>query len=153
MKVKCIKNVEVNGTVVYSEGEVYECNKTDEQSLYEVKCGNGVGFWSEDELNEHFSEVSYKVFKFTHSEGAEIIAADNAKNAVMYFFTKYIDKDSTEDMIKYDSVIIKEVADEQLDKQHLIFDEEVEEGIHTSYRALADKYFNGNPIILVSPNY
>ncbi len=94
-----------------------------------------------------------KVFKFDQSEGAEIIAADNAKEAIMFYFTQYMDDIQTDDICFSGGIKITELTGEDLHKKHTIFDEEVNERVEVTYRKLADEYYSGEPVVLISPNY
>ncbi|MNF66520.1 hypothetical protein D3C84_483150 [compost metagenome] len=94
-----------------------------------------------------------KVFKFDHSEGAEIIGAANAKEALIYYFTQYQDDLQTEDILEFGGIEIKELKGGQLDKKHIIFDEEKNDRVKVSYAELMDEFYNGQPTILVTPNY
>ena len=94
-----------------------------------------------------------RVFKFDHSEGAEIIAANNAKEAIMFYFTEYNDDSQTDDTCSYDGIAICELTGAALTKEHLIFDEEKNTRVKVTYGQLAEKYFKGKPEVLVMPNY
>ena len=96
---------------------------------------------------------NFKVFKFDHSEGAEIIAANNAKEAIMFYFTEYTDDLLTDDICSYDGITISELTGDALTQEHLIFDEEKNTRVKVTYGQLAEEYFEGKPEILVTPNY
>ena len=94
-----------------------------------------------------------KVFKFNHSEGAEIIAANNAKEAIMFYFTEYTDDLQTDDICSYDGITISELTGDDLIREHLIFDEENNTREKVTYGQLAEEYFDGEPKVLVTPSY
>ena len=97
--------------------------------------------------------VKGKVFKFDHSDGAEIIAANNAKEAIMYYFTVYNNDLITDDICSYDGINISELTGDALTKTHLIFDEEANSKVEVTYSQLAEEYFKGEPVVLVAPRY
>jgi hypothetical protein len=94
-----------------------------------------------------------KIFKFSHSEGAEIIAASNAKEAIMFFFTQYVDDIQTDDMVEFGGIEITELKGENITKKHPIFDESKNKTVSASYQELAITSFVNNPVVLVSPSY
>ena len=94
-----------------------------------------------------------KVFKFDHSEGAEIIAANNAKEAIMFYFTEYNDDIMTDAICSYDGITISELTGDALTEERLTFDEEKNEKVKVTYGQLAKEYFKGKPEVIVSPSY
>lgn len=94
-----------------------------------------------------------EIFKFDHIEGTEILAADNAKEAVMYYFTQYQDDLNTEDMIEDGGIKIEELQGDFITKKHEFFNEEINDMEKTSYKELAEKYYHGKPTILVTSDY
>lgn len=94
-----------------------------------------------------------KIFKFDHSEGAEILASNNAKEAILYYFTQYQDDMQIDDIVEFGGIKIEELTGEEITKKHTIFNEEKNERETVSYKELAEDSFKGETIILVSPNY
>jgi hypothetical protein len=94
-----------------------------------------------------------KIFKFVHSDGAEIIAAENAKEAIMFFFTEYVDDIQTDDMIEFDGIKIEQVNREEAGKKRLIYNEDTGRKESVSYLELAYDLYNGQPTVLVSSFY
>ena len=94
-----------------------------------------------------------KIFVFKTSEGEFIVASKNAKEAIMFFFTKYMDDIQTDDLVEFDGIEIKELDLIEVSANRKIFNEG--KGAHEliSYRKLADDYFKGEPEMLVSPVY
>ncbi|GED14016.1 hypothetical protein [Aneurinibacillus migulanus] len=94
-----------------------------------------------------------KIFKFSHSEGAEIIAASNAKEAIMFFFTQYADDIQMDDMVEFGGIEITELKGENITKKHSVFDESKNETVSVSYQEIATISFVNSPVVLVSPSY
>lgn len=94
-----------------------------------------------------------KFFKFDHSEGAEIIASNNAKEAIVFYFTHYQDDSNTNDIIEFGGIKIEELKGDSITKKHVIYNEEKNEREEVSYKEIADEHFEGHPLLLVTPNY
>jgi hypothetical protein len=97
--------------------------------------------------------MEYKIFKFDHSEGAEIVAATNAREAITFYFTNYQDNTQTDEMVEYGGIKIEELQGEHITKKHKILNEETGKQENVSYSELADQFYKGKPEILVTPNY
>lgn len=98
-------------------------------------------------------KVECKIFKFDHSEGVEILAAANAKEAIDYYFTKYQDDSQTDEIVEFGGIKIEEIQDDDITKIHEILNEETGKSEKVSYKDLAERFYKGKPEILVSPNY
>jgi hypothetical protein len=94
-----------------------------------------------------------KIFKFIHSDGAEIIAAENAKEAVMFFFMEYVDDIQTDDMVEFDGIKIEQVGREEVGIKQLIYNEDTGRKEAVSYLELAYDLYSGRPTVLVSSSY
>lgn len=95
-----------------------------------------------------------KIFKFDHNEGTEILAADNAKEAIMYYFTHYQDDLNTDDIVEDGGIKIEELQGELITKKYKFFNEDLGRSEELSYKELAEKYADdGKQTILVAPNY
>ena len=94
-----------------------------------------------------------KIFEFNHSEGSEILAANYAKEAILYYFTKYQDDYDIDDITKYGGIEIKELDSSEITKKQLVYNEETNSRVEVSYKELADESFNENVAVLVTPNY
>ncbi|QHE63986.1 hypothetical protein FHE72_23635 (plasmid) [Rossellomorea vietnamensis] len=97
--------------------------------------------------------MGYKIFKFEHSEGAEIVAAENAKDAINFYFNNYQDDSQIDDIVEYDGIEIEELQGEDIKKKHEIHNEETGKSEEVSYRELAERFYKGEPEILVMPRY
>lgn len=94
------------------------------------------------------------IFKFDHGEGAEILAAANAKEAIIYYFTHYQDDLIIDDICQeHGGISIRELTEAEITKKHLLYDETENERNEYSYAELAAEVFTGTPVILVTPNY
>lgn len=87
---------------------------------------------------------TYKIFKFEHSEGNEIIAADNAQDAIIHYFTKCQDDMDTEGIIEFGGLTI-----EELDQMDITINRTIEREF-VSYADLAEEHFQGSPVVLAS---
>lgn len=96
-----------------------------------------------------------KIYKFEHEEGFEIVAAQNAKEAVIHYFTNYQDDIITDEMFAAtkEGIKITKVQGGDLTKKHRIFDEEKNCHVDTSYQEMIGEYQGIGPDVLVSPNY
>lgn len=94
-----------------------------------------------------------KIFKFSHDEGAEIIAANYAKEAILYYFLKYQDDLNIDDIIEFGGVKIEELQGEAITNEKKIFNEDTNKHESTSYKEIAARSFKGEPVVLVTPNY
>lgn len=97
--------------------------------------------------------MNYKIFQFEHSEGAEIVAANNAKDAITFFFTKHQGDSQTNDTVEFGGIKIDELQGDLLTEKHSILNEETGKTEEISYSELADLFFKGVPEVLVTPNY
>ncbi|MGX1266682.1 hypothetical protein RKD55_004626 [Rossellomorea marisflavi] len=97
--------------------------------------------------------MKYKIFQFEHSEGKEIVAANNAKEAINFYFTKHQGDSQTNDTVEFGGIKIDELQEDLLTKKHSILNEETGEIEEISYSELADHFFKGVPEVLVTPNY
>lgn len=95
-----------------------------------------------------------KIIKFAHNEGAEIVAAANAKDAILFYFTTYQDADNTDTICQESGGIrIEELTGDDITRRHSLYDESVNQTNEYSYAEIAAESFTGEPVILVSPNY
>lgn len=93
-----------------------------------------------------------KIFKFDHNEGAEILVANNAKEAIVHYFTKYQDDIITDD-ICVDGIKIVELHGVDINKKYEVFNEEQGNLESVSYKELAEAAFVGQPVVIITPNY
>lgn len=93
-----------------------------------------------------------KIFEFKTDEGDFIISAKNAKEAIMFFFTKHVDDIQTDELVG-DGIEIKELDSIEVMTNRKIYNEEKGEHELISYQKLVDKYLKENPELLVSPFY
>ncbi|MEP9408600.1 hypothetical protein ABKP09_19975 [Peribacillus frigoritolerans] len=128
--------------------DVDQCLEDLIQSKYDIELSkrHGVSIYEALDLVKTLMEV--KIFKFSHSEGVEIVAADNAKAAIMHYFTEYQD-DLYIDGICMDGIEIEELHGEQITTKHKLFSEFIESVELLSYRDLAVERYKGEPILLV----
>lgn len=112
---------------------------------------HGASIYEAIDLVKTFMDV--KIFKFDHGEGAEVVAADNAKAAIMHYFTKYQDDLNIDDICGTDGIKIEELHGEQITKKHKVFNESIGSSELISYRDLAVETYKGKPVILIAPNY
>lgn len=91
-----------------------------------------------------------KIFKFEHSEGAEIVAAENAKEAIMFFFTDFMDDIQTDDFVEFDGIRIKEVTDKEITKKRLIYNEDKGQTEEVSYIDIIGDAYKGKPMVVVT---
>jgi len=89
-----------------------------------------------------------EIFKFSHHEGYEIIAANNAIEATVYYFTEYMDAVYIDDLVTTGEIIIEKLGDEEATQLRKIYYEEDRKDAWKSYKELAEKYFNGRPIVV-----
>lgn len=89
-----------------------------------------------------------EIFKFSHSEGYEIIAANNAKEAIMYYFTNHMDDIYTDDLVATGGIKIRKLDDEEATELRKIYDDDRKDVKWQSYKELAEKNFNGQPIVV-----
>lgn len=94
-----------------------------------------------------------KIFVFKTSEGDYVIAANNAKEAIMFYFTKYMDDIQTDDLVEYGGIEIKELNSKEVGLNREIVNEGNGQRELISYQKIADDYFKGSPEMLVSPLY
>lgn len=94
-----------------------------------------------------------KIFVFKTAEGDFIIAAKNAKEAIMFYFTKYIDDIQTDELVESEGIKIKELDLIEVIANRKIYNEEKGEHELISYQKLANKFFKEDPEVLVSPVY
>jgi hypothetical protein len=94
-----------------------------------------------------------KIFKFDHSEGAEIVASKSAAVAINFYFEKYLDDEQIGDMVEFGGVEIEMLEGDNITKVHEILNEETGQVEKVSYKELAEKFYKGNPEILVMPHY
>jgi hypothetical protein len=97
-------------------------------------------------------ENEIKFYKFKHSEGAEIVVAEFAKQAINYFINYYMDDLQLDDIAECGGLNIEEIKNEQLTEKHMIYNEETNTRELVSYKEIA----NGSitlPCVIVSPNY
>ena len=94
-----------------------------------------------------------KIFKFAHSEGSEILVANNAKEAIMYYFTNYQDDIITDEFCENGGIEIEELKGEAINKKLEIFNEEQGDVEVVSYKELAVSSFKGQPTVIVTPDY
>lgn len=94
-----------------------------------------------------------KIFKFDHDDGADILVANNAKEAILYYFTGYQDDINTDDICECGGIKIEELQGEDINKKHEIFNEEQGDTESVSYKEIADEVFEGKPVVIVTPNY
>lgn len=98
-------------------------------------------------------EDKVKIFKFDHSEGAEILVANNAKEAIMYYFNGYQDDINTDAICENEGIKIEELQGEAINEKHEIFNEEQGDTESVSYKEIAKEIFNGEPVVILTPNY
>lgn len=95
-----------------------------------------------------------KLFIFEHTEGTEVLVANNAKEAATHYFMKYQDDAMLADlMLAEEGIRITEVQEPTLTEQIRIFDEEVNEYVHVSYQDIIDGYTGSVPDVLLCPSY
>lgn len=125
------------------------------EDLIQNKIGlskrQGASIYKEIDLVKTLLEV--KIFKFDHEESTEIVAADNAKAAIMHYFTEYQDDLSTDDICGTGGIKIEELHGEQITKKHKLLDESTGSRELISYRELAADMYKGEPVVLVAPHY
>lgn len=91
-----------------------------------------------------------KIFKFEHSEGAEIIVADNAKDVINFYIHGAVNSLILEDIVELGGIKIEELQGEDINKKYEIFNDK--QGIleKVSYKELALAFFNGQPKVIVA---
>lgn len=96
-----------------------------------------------------------KSFNFEHNEGSEIIIANNAKEAVIHYFTKYLDDVMLDDILSATEEGIKttEIEGKDLTEERHIFDEVVNEYIYVSYQDIIDGFSGAVPDVVLCPSY
>lgn len=94
-----------------------------------------------------------KIFELKTTEGNFIVASKNAKEAIMYFFTKYMDDIQTEELVEFEGITIKELGEKEINEQREIYNEGTGKRELVSYKKLGSDYFTGNPKMLISPVY
>lgn len=93
-----------------------------------------------------------RIFEFDTSEGEFIVASKNAKEAIMFFFAKYMDDIQTDELVGFEGITIRELDEKEITMNRKIYNEG--EGVHelTSYKKLADTFARESEM-LVSPIY
>lgn len=104
-------------------------------------------------LFELAKKRKWKIFKFEHSEGVEIIVANHANEAINFYFNHYNDDLSVGGMVLSGGIKIIEVTGSELSRKHRIFNKKINSRELVSYEELAEKYFQGKPTVIVAPGY
>lgn len=97
-------------------------------------------------------ENTLKFFKFDQSEGAEIVVANFARDAINYYMNEYMDDLQIDDIIESCGLNIYELMGEQLTKKHDIYNEETNQIESISYLEIA-KDVTQIPSVIVTPRY
>lgn len=97
-------------------------------------------------------EKEIKFFKFEHSEGAEIVVAEFARQAMNYFLNEYMDDMQIDDVVEFGGLNIEELKGEQITKKHKIFNEETNTTELVSYQEIASGC-TAIPCVIVTPSY
>jgi hypothetical protein len=93
-----------------------------------------------------------KFFEFSSGDIKVVIAANNAKEAIDYYITQYIDDIYLDDMV-FEGLQIRELFDDEIKKVRPIYNEHIKNVEYLSYKALLAKHYKDDPMIIVTMGY
>lgn len=96
--------------------------------------------------------MNKKFFEFSSGDIKVIIAANHAKEAIIYYITQYVDDIYLDDMI-LEGLQIRELLDDEVNKVRPIYNEHIKNVEYLSYKALLAKHYSDEPMIIVTMGY
>lgn len=88
-----------------------------------------------------------KYYRFTYSGAEDIVAAEHAREAFNFFLNSYIDDLQLGDAIEDEPMEIEELDETESEKIRPIFNEELGDIEHTSYKEIAKEMVLPNVIV------
>lgn len=92
-----------------------------------------------------------KIFEFEQSEGVEIIGANSAKEAVLYYVNEWQDDLQLDDIVE-SKLTVRELTEEEISDKRKIFNEDKNCFERISYKEIAESA-TACPVVLVTPGY
>lgn len=93
-----------------------------------------------------------KVYEFYHSGGKDVVLAEFTRQAINHYFNNFHDDILIDDMI-LEGIRIKEIAEDELDVEFNLHDEDFKNKEVATYRKIIEEYEGVIPDVIITPNY